>query len=129
MSNANRTSEELKPCPFCGGEAVAIATRPERGMVCCRKCGASTDPDEEMTKDELLAAWNTRAAVTDEQFAMAVHDGRVWQVVRECHMEIQDCIDPEGNVFHFVCSECRRDVFGSVSIAYCSNCGAKVVAK
>ena len=27
--------------------------------------------------DAVIVAWNTRAAVTDEQFAIAVHNGRV----------------------------------------------------
>lgn len=93
-------SDELKRCPFCGGEA--------------------------------LAAWNARAAVTDEQFATAVHDGRVWQRVRTC----ENLLDHSPCVFE--CSECGFSVrtvpdgpadWQTTFWSYCPNCGAKVVAE
>ena len=48
--------DELKPCPFCGGEAV-------RGMlsVWCSKCGVETEKDGDATKEELIEKWNTRS--------------------------------------------------------------------
>lgn len=72
---------ELKPCPFCGGKAdvYAVTEYPHRVNIRCVKCGMSgaTYTNEK----KAAAAWNTRAAVTDEQFAYAVHDGRVWKAV------------------------------------------------
>lgn len=50
-------SEELKPCPFCGGEAEY------EGLYCyCTRCGCrmEDDPDEA----EAIAAWNRRASPT-----------------------------------------------------------------
>ncbi|MBQ9000489.1 MAG: hypothetical protein IJ087_01395 [Eggerthellaceae bacterium] len=36
------------------------------------------------TEEEAAEAWNTRAAVTDYDFAMAVHDGKLWGKCSEC---------------------------------------------
>lgn len=75
MTNPKHTdtsrSGDLKPCPFCGGEAVDFyrantgATAdwcgPVDHWVCCTgECGASTCMHG--TKDEAVAAWNTRTA-------------------------------------------------------------------
>ena len=43
---------ELKPCPFCGGEAEAVHEINGMWTVECTKCGALVDG---------IAAWNTRA--------------------------------------------------------------------
>lgn len=54
-------SNELKPCPFCGGEAILI-----KGYFCwvrCDYCGAETVAETSTT--EAIAAWNRRA--NDEQ--------------------------------------------------------------
>lgn len=81
---------------------------------------------------DVIAAWNTRAAVTDERFSLAVHDGRVWQVVRECHavLKSEPCYlpddPPEVDEFH-ECSECG-EVFPYGPEGYCPRCGAKVAA-
>lgn len=77
---------------------------------------------------DVIAAWNARAAVTDEQFSLAVHDGRAWQVVRECRMS-----PARGGGWY--CSECSVWVApGPMANAteylaprYCPSCGAKVV--
>lgn len=85
-------SETLKPCPFCGGEASVkcevLAGMFVRGYwvscdnnYCNENIECSTYAFD--TKVDAIAAWNRRAAVTDEQFAVAVHDGRTWKVVDE----------------------------------------------
>lgn len=129
-------SNELKPCPFCGGEATfaahATAEEMDYGIICrtmavigCDACEFCMSGE---TDEETVAKWNARAAVTDEQFATAVHDGRVWRVVRECRMS------PARGVGWY-CSECSVWVApGPMANAteylaprYCPNCGAKVV--
>lgn len=51
---------ELKPCPFCGGEA-----RIDEGMrgypcILCGTCGASSDYASTDDVSEAITAWNTR---------------------------------------------------------------------
>lgn len=78
---------------------------------------------------DVIAAWNARAAVTDEQFAMAVHDGKAWQRVRTC----ENVLDHSPCAFE--CSECGFSVstvpegpadWQTAFWSYCPNCGAKV---
>ncbi len=53
------SKEELKPCPFCGGEAEYMNYGPEGQMIRCSECCAILDKD---TKEQAIAAWNLRAA-------------------------------------------------------------------
>lgn len=61
-------SEELKPCPGCGSDALKIiawaqcSAQPYR-RVCCQACGFSGP--YHVTDDEAASAWNTRAADTE----------------------------------------------------------------
>ncbi len=48
--------DELKPCPFCGGEPEVAPWE-----VHCTQCSAHL---VEATTAEAIAAWNTRAAIT-----------------------------------------------------------------
>ncbi|EKO3908227.1 Lar family restriction alleviation protein [Vibrio fluvialis] len=68
---------ELKPCPFCGGEAELIQSEPSTARfnegtvnfaVACYgyKCGVMPYPKLwQITKEEAVKAWNTRATVCD----------------------------------------------------------------
>lgn len=126
-------SDELKHCPFCGGAAKAFYCE-ESGTfdVQCQQCGAipfiGSRTSERKTVADVIAAWNARAAVTDEQFSMAVHDGRAWQVVRECRNVGEETDDD------FKCSLCGESYNESDDMAmpasridWCFSCGAKVV--
>ena len=74
-------TSELKPCPFCGGEA-----RFARGFdygeigcirwVYCSKCGAMTRSDFHATESDAAKAWNRRVFdVTEED------NGHGWHYV------------------------------------------------
>lgn len=138
-------SDELKPCPFCGSESAPHVTDCIETMVChnIAECedetlfwvtcsvlrgGCGAEACYVRNKADAIAAWNARAAVDDEQFAMAVHDGRVWQVVRECRD-----VGTSSNFFR--CSSCGCEIMHCVDgwkplymgeVNYCPQCGAKV---
>lgn len=100
-------------------DALFERSRWFKGIVVCGGCGATARNE---------TAWNTRAAVTDEQFSLAVHDGRAWQVVRECRNVGEETDDD------FKCSLCGESYNESDDMAmpasridWCFSCGAKVV--
>lgn len=52
---------DLKPCPFCGGEAILESNKLRYGTIYsayCQKCGAETTG---FSEHEAVAAWNRRA--------------------------------------------------------------------
>lgn len=111
--------ESMKPCPLCGGE-VRIHRRTDGqvdGIVCdeCLLTLEAVDVYPEWhTLDELVLRWNTRPAVADEQFSMAVHDGR------ECEWR------PEYDGETFV-AECGEMVIWETPVPpYCPYCGGHV---
>ena len=125
-------SDDLRRCPFCGGEAKAFYCEESGTLdVQCQQCGAipfiGSRTSERKTMADVIAAWNARAAVTDEQFAMAVHDGEAWQQVRECRI---DGVSGGGNcgttTYRLSCGHVAVMPMGA-RFAYCPSCGAKVV--
>lgn len=120
-------SDELKPCPFCKSRSniKLVEYRPNcSGAVVCGQCGArgpkKKNDHERGWKAKAIEAWNTRVAVTDEQFAMAVHDGEAWQKVRECEWY------PEHDGENFT-TECGAMFFWEPPTPpYCPHCGGRV---
>ena len=101
--------EELKPCPFCGGEATLLIdgkygyyTFHHDGRA---KCPAAYAHNADYaTEAEAIEAWNTRAERTTRN------------------------ADKYADAGFFICGNCG---FGDGGIEmtpnYCPNCGAKVV--
>lgn len=116
-------SIELKPCPFCGGEAHTFQTRwtNNRWYTCCPSCETICGlPDgydfvgKYDTEAEAAEAWNIRAERTC--FARPHYSTR---------------LDTFGTAIGLECSECAyvltQDPSGPILWRYCPNCGARVV--
>lgn len=123
-------SEELRPCPLCGGEAEEFTgedAAPHRWTVECDSCGAHVGSD---TRHKARAKWNRRAGGACEQR----------RTRRTCRMVDCDSHDTcvvnselgNGDVMSMEfgykqCSECGAYVFDCPTVRYCPSCGAKVV--
>ena len=103
--------EELKPCPFCGGDAE-ITKWHEGYFVECKKqrCGGTIGAYK--TEEEAIEAWNTRAERTckAEQDYDTMDDG-----IPDCRIWKCSC----GESFPF---------WRGLNPCFCPNCGAKVIA-
>ena len=106
--------DSLKPCPFCGGEAVKEFDSDWGLVVRCLECPAIMSESPCLGILKPVEAWNTRAE-------------------RTCHM---DCVKdgPICTVWKFDC--CGFEFVENDCAAYqtelpgtwCPNCGAKVIA-
>ena len=121
-SGEMRETNELLPCPFCGGEAEIESIEwiePALNLhgAKCKHCGAESAVGE--TKALAIGAWNTRAERTCENA-----------------YEYRD----SNGVLHrdarlFKCSECGfkvNDFYGDDEQSfprYCPNCGARRVGE
>lgn len=103
---------ELKPCPFCGGDAKLMEMRygdgrySVFGVFCQNDSGAVQHGhfiDNYATEAEAVDAWNTRAE-------------------RTCRIERRDCGDGVAGTY---CSECGNHA--DEDDCYCPTCGARVV--
>lgn len=56
----HKISDELKPCPFCGGDA-RLDSGFDSYWIECKHCGATAEGDK--THDTAIASWNKRAPV------------------------------------------------------------------
>lgn len=96
-------TEELKPCPFCGGEAI-LCENIDRAYVYCKECGCQTD-ESHATARYAAEAWNTRYKRTCKAICEQVFEEHVW-----------------------LCSACG-EAFDSIASIYdfCPYCGAEIM--
>ena len=111
----------LKPCPFCGGEAFVNDDPTGNGgkphmsgnvglgrlwSVECDECGA--DAGFWQDRDVAIAAWNSRAERTCEFAPDGMMDDRLW----------------------YSCSNCGGYITTDYGMpSYCPHCGCKVVSE
>lgn len=102
-------SEELKPCPFCGGEALFETYGGTACAVVCQTCHCGTATARLYDGMEAVKAWNRRAE-------------------RTCRMEYNErwSHDEYYPTECYNCSECGHMTYDGVP-TFCPNCGAKVV--
>ena len=127
---------ELKPCPFCGGEAALVPTLKttvREWFVTCNNLECSVlacRTKRYYTEAEAIAAWNTRYhSAFEETVIKAWEEIKAYQE-RTCQMnwvkkfpEYEDCI------FEcWECSACKR-TNDEQRPRFCPNCGAKVVGE
>lgn len=76
---------ELKPCPFCGGEAQRLTigeNEPNNAggdVIHCTRCQASSRV-EFGRKEHLVSAWNGRAETREAELRIALVAARGWVV-------------------------------------------------
>ena len=100
--------EDLKPCPFCGGEASVVG-KPHEAKFCVG-CGDDTCLGFSGlgwlydTEEDAASAWNHRAE-------------------RTCRVE--RVVYPDGEVEGYMCVACGYSFMPDVP-NYCPECGARV---
>lgn len=123
---------ELKPCPFCGGEAETLTADSMHGGylfgIMCNDCRSRGDVYD--TEAEAIEAWNTRAEYHGyEQAAI-----EAWQSIkafkeRTCELEPLEAFYVTLNMLDQtewgVCSNCGTA--SPIDATYCCECGAKVI--
>ena len=117
-------TDELLPCPFCGGQAETLTANSMHGGylfgIMCNDCRSRGDVYD--NEAEAIAAWNSRADYHGyEQAAI-----EAWQNVKA--YKERTCRITEYDEAPFpVCSECGAVQPDDFTVYYCWNCGAKVV--
>lgn len=115
---------ELKPCPFCGGEAELHPTydmdtnEVDGWFVWCNNdtCECKPETWQFFTEAEAIAVWNTRAE-------------------RTCHVKASydtgDVDNRGSNAEWYFAFSCGCELYWDESEPpnYCPNCGAKVVGE
>lgn len=117
---------ELKPCPFCGGEADFATSLTQMGGytagVMCMKCFARTDlmyaDDKDDAKVMAAACWNTRAERTcvphvEPKTFTGDTEPSFYQAICDCGWIVGEDGTPNLSEFEHVDN-------------YCAGCGARI---
>ena len=80
----------LKPCPFCGCEAVLVNEFFDDYLVMCSNSGCATEGPLKATSDEAETAWNTRPAEVVEALKHMI------ELVEQYHAWQGDCDHAAG---------------------------------
>lgn len=84
--------ENLKPCPFCGSDDVAMYGLYPSSYARCRACGAEGAMSNSYY--EAAAAWNRRAKAKELVVRLNVSDEQVRRMVDEAvRAAIDDCME------------------------------------
>lgn len=107
-------SEELKPCPFCGGSEIYVEEYEHhpgavRWRVFCAGCMAGIDTGTRQSMGQAVPDWNRRAELT-------------------CRMEYAGEVPPQVKYGCYFCSKCGSPIYSDKEPSYCLYCGAKVVS-
>lgn len=105
----------LKPCPFCGSEAVHTESSYFRDtLIYCENCDAYFTVDSYAADEhDVIEAWNRRAERTAKVIEHEYRIGTSLNIVGEpkiCH--------------EYLCGACKKKVIGGDE--YCSHCGCRL---
>ena len=114
---------ELKPCPFCGGEALVQPTYDIDTNECdgffawCSNydCECKPQTRDYLTEAEAIAAWNARAEMSYEDVLILLDELGLSE--RTCKRFWTGA--------EMICSSCAHQL-NDATANYCPNCGAKV---
>lgn len=87
---------DLKPCPFCGGEAEVLVFGGVY-MVQCETCGIATDTDR--IKEDVIKKWNTRTNTipvgSGENYTIKTRPDvcRKWTTPTDCLGSFHKCLE------------------------------------
>lgn len=109
-------TNELEPCPFCGGEAM-LCENLDYSYVYCMRCGCQTNEVGDIL--DAIEAWNTRYKRTCKPHIVARTfrgDSKpsFWQALCDCGWIVGEDGTPNLNEFTHVDN-------------FCGGCGAEVI--
>ena len=110
-------TDELKPCPFCGGEN--LASNWHSPFIICNDCGAFGPGNADSTHEQAVKAWNTR---TPEQAIAATLGGGECEVISHYYYDDYDLHEFELSCGH------SYTMHDDMPYPFCPICGKKVKA-
>lgn len=115
---------DLKPCPFCGGEANTVLKGSDDWHIECHDCASRSGIYG--IRESAIAAWNTRYhfGLKDEDYNILLDEMGIAKPERTCRREPAEI---EDGLTAYFCSACDGLMYEDEP--YCPNCGARVVSE